>query len=88
MKKIIIWCIIVLMIVGTLVGCSEDLPTVKQKPAYAESCTSCGGNGVCFFCEGKGYYNLPQMDGSVDSRKCSVCKGNGICRTCDGKGYK
>ncbi len=46
-------------------------------------CTSCGGNGKCKRCDGKGHYTW--FNG--DSKDCGLCRNRpGVCSTCGGKG--
>jgi len=60
-----------LLLIG-IAGCGY----VNQ--AYdALKCESCGGNGLCSWCGGKGSWLFG---------KCGDCKGNGRCPTCLGTG--
>jgi len=47
-----------------------------------ETCSSCGGTGLCSTCDGKGA--VRQSNGI--SKTCSSCWGDGKCRDCLGTG--
>ncbi|HHT18688.1 MAG: hypothetical protein BWY74_00927 [Firmicutes bacterium ADurb.Bin419] len=55
----------------------SDSKSINSK-SKQQTCTECGGDGICWGCSGSG----------VDSegQKCAVCGGNGVCPACSGTG--
>lgn len=49
-------------------------------------CISCGGDGDCSKCNGRGYLWSSASDS--EDRNCWKCNASGVCQTCHGSGKR
>ena len=76
----------ILIALAVLIAFIVAVPTLVDARRHRETCSTCGGSGNCWDCDGKGYLIDEDENGNEIEVECDVCYGTGYCPLCGGTG--
>lgn len=76
----------ILIALTVLIAFIVAAPTLVDARRHYETCSSCGGSGDCWQCDGKGYITEEDEKGNEIKVECNECYGSGNCSLCGGTG--
>ena len=76
----------ILIALTVLIAFIVAAPTLVDARRHYETCSTCGGSGNCWQCDGEGYLIEKDENDNEIEVECDVCYGTGYCPLCGGTG--